>query len=174
MPAETTMIVPSIDNLSGNCCSNRAVRRVAKITAVYLNGVTKLTSPTLTAAMLRKYANGNANAAAIIKPIFNVDGVCHEVVRVKRPPAKVIAIAVMEATKREGVVIDRPLVITSLIEIKMAEHNADNENIENPSNPGFIINNTPIKPRQTASHLRHPTGSDKTTAAMNVSIKGTD
>jgi hypothetical protein len=56
----------------------------------------------------------------------------------------------------------------------MAEHNADNENIENPSNPGFIINNTPIKPKQTASHLRHPTDSDKTTAAMNVSIKGTD
>ena len=93
---------------------------------------------------------------------------------VKRPPARVIATAVMKATKRDGALGDKPLVMTSLIEISIAEPNADSENIENPSNPGFIINTTPMKPKQTASHLRHPTGSDKTTAPMNVSIKGTD
>ena len=106
--------------------------------------------------------------------IFDADGVCHEIVSVKRPPARVIAAAVIKATKRDGALADKPLVMTSLIEISMAEPNADNENIENSSNPGFIINNTPMKPKQTASHLRLPTGSDKITAPMNVSIKGTD
>ena len=54
----------------------------------------------------------------------------------------------------------------------MAEPNADNENIENSSNPGFIINNTPMNPSKRLPS-RLPTGSDKITAPMNEN-KGTD
>ena len=34
--------------------------------------------------------------------IFDADGVCHEIVSVKRPPARVIAAAVIKATKGMG------------------------------------------------------------------------